>query len=245
MSLVVILHESQDLVNVALVVRAMKNFGLRDLRLVRPAEYDTHRIAGIAHQTGDVVRRVRLFDDLDAALADCRFVVGFTARGRAAKRNALRVRDAVPEIRARSAEGRTALVFGREDKGLSNAELDRCHRAATIPANPQHSSLNLGQAFAVVAYEVFAAGDLPPLKTPRRGAPSARHESLERLFHDARAALDAIEFFKTRNGQIVMRTLRDLVHRTPLDEREVKLVRAMCLEVLRYLERTGVREVPS
>ena len=84
--IVVVLHEPQDLVNIAHVVRAMKNFGFRDLRLVTPREYDAYRIEGIAHQTQDVLARVARFDRLDEALADCVHVIGFTARGRTAKR---------------------------------------------------------------------------------------------------------------------------------------------------------------
>src|SRR5687767_7254238 len=91
---IVVLHEPQDLVNIAHVVRSMKNFGLKDLRLVRPAEYDAYRVEGIAHQTQDILGRVRVFDELAEALADCVHVVGFTARGRTAKRNVRRPTEA-------------------------------------------------------------------------------------------------------------------------------------------------------
>jgi TrmH family RNA methyltransferase len=242
MSVVVVLHQPQDLVNIAAVVRAMKNFGLRDLRLVQPAVYDPHRIEGIAHKTGDVLKRVRLFDSFDAALADCVLVVGFTARGRTAKHNVRRPREAAPEILEAGARRKVALVFGREDKGLTNAELDRCHRQVTIPTSPEHPSLNLAQAFCVAAYELFAQReDLPPLKAPRKTAPPASHEAVEQLIASAGETLDAIDFFKTRNAELVMRTVRGVVHRTPLDAREAKLLRAMCIEVRRYLERKGVR----
>src|SRR5881396_423117 len=80
--IVVVLHEPQDLVNIAHVVRGMKNFGVRDLRLVNPREYEPYRVAGIAHQTQDVVARIRTFASLADALADCVHIVGFTARGR-------------------------------------------------------------------------------------------------------------------------------------------------------------------
>ena len=79
--IVVVLHEPQDLVNIAHVVRGMKNFGLRDLRLVNPREYEAYRVEGIAHQTQDVLARVRVVPALEDALADCVHVVGFTARG--------------------------------------------------------------------------------------------------------------------------------------------------------------------
>jgi TrmH family RNA methyltransferase len=228
--LVVVLHRPQDLVNIASVIRIMKNFALRDLRLVNPAEYDAYRVEGIAHKTGDVLKRVQVFDTLDEALADTHHVVGFTARQRSAKRNAQRPREAAGEILAAGEASLVALVFGPEDQGLTNEELDRCHRIVTIPTSSDYASLNLAQAVAVMAYELFLAGGTPPFKSPRRSADPATQEQLERLFADVRNALDAIDFFKTRNPELIMRTVREVLHRTPLDAREVKLARAICIE---------------
>ena len=239
MSLIVVLHEPQDLVNVAHVVRVMKNFGLRDLRLVTPREYDAHRIGGIAHQTADVLGRVRLCDDLDQALADCVHVAGFTARGRTAKRNLQRPREAAPELVALAASGTAALLFGREDKGLPNEALDRCHRIVTIPTEPAYGSLNLGHAVAIALYEVALASGAGEraFKPPRREAAPADVAELERLFADVSRALTEIDFFKTRNPEGVMRTVREVVHRVPLDQREAKLLRAMAIEVVKFRER--------
>ena len=239
MSIVVVLHEPQELVNIAHVVRAMKNFGLRDLRLVSPREYESYRVEGIAHQTQDVVARVRTFDTLEAALADCVHIVGLTARGRTAKRNLQRPRDAAAEITALAADDTVALLFGREDRGLSNAALDRCHRVVTIPSDPAYPSLNLAHACVVMLYELSLArgSETAPFKAPRRQSEPAPAEDLERLFEDVTRALNAIEFFKTRNADGVMRTLREIAHRTPADVREIKLLRAMAIEVTKYGER--------
>ena len=239
MDVLVVLHEPQDLVNIAHVVRAMKNFGVKDLRLVSPREYEAYRVEGIAHQTHDVLARVRQFDTLDAALADCVHVVGFTARGRAAKRNLLRPREAAGEIVAAAAAGRAALLFGREDKGLSNEALDRCHRIVTIPAAPSYASLNLGHAVVLMLYELaLARGDgTRPFKPPRRPVEAATVEEIERLFADTERALESIEFFKVRDREHIMRTVREITHRVPLDQREAKLLRAMAIEVVKYRER--------
>jgi tRNA/rRNA methyltransferase/tRNA (cytidine32/uridine32-2'-O)-methyltransferase len=237
MSIVVVLHRTQDLVNLAGVVRTMKNFELSDLRLVSPREYQPYRVEGIAHNTGDVLRRVREFTDLDEALADCVHVVGLTARQRTAKRPVQRPREAAPEILAMADTGPVALMLGPEDAGLTNEELDRCHRVVTIPANPEYSSLNLVQAFTVMAYELELARGVAALKPPRRVSEPATQDQLERLFQDAEKALAAIDFFKTRQRESVMRSLRDVLHRVPLDQREAKLMRAMWIEVVRFLER--------
>jgi TrmH family RNA methyltransferase len=241
-NITVVLHSPQDIINVAVVIRAMKNFGFRDLRLVSPAEFDIRRVEGIAHKTGDVVQRTKVFDDLDSALADFTMVVGLTARGRTAKRNAQFVEQAAQQLVALADSDRVAVLFGREDKGLTNDDLDRCHRIVTIPTTEDHSSMNLAQAATVTLYELFRAGrDLPPGKRPRRDAPPATREQLELLFRDAEEALHAIEFFKSGNEEAIMRTVREIAHRGPLDEREVKLLRAVAFEVVHYLERSGVR----
>jgi len=238
--IVVVLDEPQDLVNIAHVVRGMKNFGVRDLRLVNPREYEAYRIEGIAHQTQEVLARVRTYTTLADALADCVHIVGFTARGRTAKRNLQRPRDAAGEVMS-LAEGAApvALLFGREDKGLSNEDLDRCHRVVTIPSDPAYASLNLAQAVVIMLYELALArgAESRPFKAPRRTSEPAAAAELERLFMDVARALQAIEFFKTRNQAGVLRTMRDIAHRAPLDAREVKLLRAMAIEVTKYGER--------
>ncbi len=233
--IVVVLHEPQELVNIAHVVRAMMNFGVRDLRLVAPREYDAWRVEGIAHRSADVVGRIRVFDDLDAALADTVHVAGFTARQRAAKRNVQRPREALAEALARSAEGPVALLFGREDKGLPNGALDRCHRVVTIPTGPEYPSLNLAHAVVVALYELaLARGEAErAFKRPRRRSEAATAEDLERLFADAERALKAAGFFHNHVEEPVLRTLREIAHRTPLDAREAKLLRAMAIELTR------------
>ena len=239
MSVIVVLDHPQDLVNIAHVVRGLKNFGLRDLRLVNPREYESYRVEGIAHQTQDILSRVRAYSTLEEAIADCVHVVGFTARGRTAKRNLQRPREAAAEIAALADGGPVALLFGREDKGLSNDALDRCHRVVTIPSDPGYPSLNLAHAVIIMLYELalVRGAEERPFKEPRRTSEPAPADELERLFADVAKALQAIEFFKTRNADGVMRTIREIAHRTPLDLREVKLLRAMAIEVTKYNER--------
>ncbi len=239
MSVIVVLDHPQELVNIAHVVRGLKNFGLRDLRLVNPREYESYRVEGIAHQTQDILSRVRAYSTLEDAIADCVHVVGLTARGRTAKRNLQRPREAAAEIASLADGGPVALLFGREDKGLSNDALDRCHRVVTIPSDSGYPSLNLAHAVIIMLYELALArgAEERPFKEPRRTSEPAPADELERLFADVAKALQAIEFFKTRNADGVMRTIRAIAHRAPLDLREVKLLRAMAIEVTKYSER--------
>jgi TrmH family RNA methyltransferase len=244
--IVVVLWETRDPVNIAGTVRAMKNFGLGRLRVVNPATWDPWRIEGIAHDTADLVAAAGVFDDLDQALADCSFVVGMTARSRRAKRAVARPREMAAELLSRGREageggaGPVALLFGREDKGLSNEALDRCHRTCIIPTS-EHKSLNLAQAVLVMAYELWMAaeGERQEFRPPRREAPPPTAEFLELLFADAERALWAVDFFKSRQTETVMRTLRELVRRAEVDQREAAFLRAMSIEVVKYLKRNG------
>jgi len=239
---VLVLVEPQDLVNIAAAVRVAKNFGLTDVRLVNPREYDAWRVEGIAHNTADLLARLRIVATLDEALADCVYAVALTARERRAKRSLLRPRAAAAQLVERSGDGPVAMVAGREDKGLTNEELDRCDALVTIPTNPEHRSLNLAQAICILCYEtlVVRTGLESPTKPPRRRADAATHEQQELLFTDWQRTLVQIDFFKTRQPEFVMRSLREIFFRADLDGREATLLRAMALEVVRYLERTKV-----
>ncbi|MEP6571989.1 MAG: RNA methyltransferase [Gemmatimonadota bacterium] len=239
---ILVLVAPQDIVNIGSAVRIAKNFGLAQVRLVAPEVFDPYRIEGIAHNTADMIARIELFDSLEDAVRDCVFTVALTARERTAKRTALRPRAAAEELITRAAEGPVAFVAGREDKGLSNDDLDRCHAIAMIPTNPEYRSLNLAQAVAILSYEIWIAqgGDALPLKPPRREAESATAQQLEWAFADWSQALWAIDFFKTRQPENVMRSFREIVFRARLDGREATLVRAMGIEVVRFLTRKGV-----
>ena len=172
------LNEPQDRVNIAGAARAMLNTGLWRLRLVRPAEYDAYRITGIAHGTEALLEEVEFFDDLASALADAQHVVGTSARRRTASYVWQRPRDAAPELVALGGPAPIALVFGREDYGLSNEDLDLCDRVLVAPTNPDHASLNLAQAVLLVCYELsLAATDAGPLPEPKRTAPAAASDS--------------------------------------------------------------------
>lgn len=233
-----VLDEPQDPVNIAATVRAMKNMGVSGLRLVRPAEYDRSRIERVAHGTRDVAEQIVHYESLDDALGDCVFVAGFTARRRSAKWHLATPREAAAEALAHAAEGPVAFLFGREDKGLSNDALDRAHMAVTIPTT-EHASLNLAQAVLVALYELHIAdaGTSRTMAPPRKDAPPATSSQYERLFTDAERALADLDFFRTRNAELIMRTVRSIAYRAAPDAREIELLRAMALETLRALQR--------
>jgi tRNA/rRNA methyltransferase/tRNA (cytidine32/uridine32-2'-O)-methyltransferase len=244
---ILVLVAPQDIVNIGSAVRIAKNFGLEQIRLVAPEIFDPWRIEGIAHNTGDVIERITIHDSLEAAITDCVFSLALTARERTAKRTVYRPGSGAAELAARAASGPVAFVAGREDKGLSNEEIDRCTALVTIPTNPAYKSLNLAQAVAIMCYETWLArgGERRPIKPPRKPADPAPMELMERLFADWRRALYAIEFFKTRQSDHVMRSFREALFRSDLDAREASLIRAMGIEMVRFLERKGLPLPPE
>ncbi|MEN9934894.1 MAG: hypothetical protein RLZZ387_1473 [Chloroflexota bacterium] len=238
--LIVVLHRPQRVSNIGAAVRAMKNMGLRRLRLVQPAPFDHADILGIAHRSEDILARLTIHDTLDAALADVTFVVGTTGRPRTAAARVSTPRDAAPSLLARAEHGPVALLFGPEDNGLANEDLDRCHLALTIPTDPAYPSLNLAQALLLVSYELrLAAGASAPTRHPHPYPPATAAE-LEQLFQAAERALWGVEFFKAHLAEGMLRTLRGLIHRAEPDARETRLLTAMCVETLRFLRRKGV-----
>lgn len=244
---IVVLDHPQNLVNIAGVVRSMKNMGLRRLRLVQPAEFDAWRIEGIAHRSEDVIEAAEMFETLEDAVADCVFVLGTTARARTAQRNYGRPRALAPGLVARAGEGAVAVVFGREDRGLTNQALDLCDGVVVIPTDPDYSSMNLAQACLLTVYEIFLAaeGAEQPLPRGKRSTRLATREEMESMLSALEDGLSRIDFFKARSPDSVMRTFRTLLARAEPDQQEAGLVRALGFEIGNYLDRRGELSRPG
>jgi TrmH family RNA methyltransferase len=232
----------------------MKNFGLSDLRLVNPDEFDAYRLEGIAHRTADLIEACTIHDTLDDAIADATFVVGTTARARTAGRSYVHAREAAGIIGERVAaaepggvERRIAILFGREDRGLTNQDLDRCHAVSIIPTTPEYSSLNLAQAALVLAYEIFLVvdGGMEEMPRGRRATRPPTHEELEETFEAIAAGLGRIDFYKARKPEAVMRTLRTIIARAEPDLREARLLAAVGFEIGNYLDRESGKKRES
>lgn len=245
---VVVLYQPQDLVNIALVVRAMKNMGLTRLRLVSPAIFNAYRVTGIAHDTHEIVDAVEQYDEFDDAVADTVRVVAMTARRRASRQVWSEPEEAAEELVARSTDGDIALVFGREDRGLPNEILDRCHEAVCIPTNPEHPSLNLGQAAMIILYEVRRAArksfDLDERDLSgkiRDQAPPATAAELEEFFGVWEKAMEALGMFRGVEPITKMRSYRRILKRSEPDRRELRLLEATAWRIVHFATRIEAR----
>ncbi len=217
--------------NIGGAARALKNMGLSQLWLVSPREYPSERALWRAASALDVLDNAVVVDTLDEAVADCGLVVGTSARDRRIPWPMLNPRECGRRVCSEAHQHQVAIVFGREDRGLTNEELHRCTYHVHIPANPDYSSLNLAAAVQVLAYECRmaaledAAGELPDLNT--WDIPPARMADLEMYFQHLEQALVDIDFHDRDNPRQTMTRLRRLYGRIRLDEMELSILRGM------------------
>jgi tRNA (cytidine32/uridine32-2'-O)-methyltransferase len=234
----IVLVGTQHPGNIGSAARAIKTMGLSRLVLVAPEKAPNAESYALAAGADDVLAAAVTHATLAEAVADCQFVLGCTARSRRVALDELLPREAAGQAVARAGEGReVALVFGRERTGLENEELQLCHAAVHIPANPDYSSLNLAMAVQVLAYELrlalLEAAGTGAETVPGRSDPLASHDQLEGFFGQLGDALDAIDFHKGRAPESAMRKLRRLFLRAELDEREVRILRGILSDVER------------
>ncbi|MBT2970836.1 MAG: tRNA (cytosine(32)/uridine(32)-2'-O)-methyltransferase TrmJ [gamma proteobacterium symbiont of Ctena orbiculata] len=213
--------------NIGAAARAMKNMALSQLHLVTPQLFPHQEATSRASGADDLLNSARVSGSLDEALAGCRLVVGTSARSRSVEWPVVSPREAAAKLVEEARQGDVALVFGRERSGLTNSELDRCTFLVNIPTNEAYSSLNLGAAVQVLAYEIYIA---------QRGEPEAVLESRRDLataemlqgFHEHLAqALDDIGFTDPRQSQKLLRRLRSLFQRARPDKDEINIMRGI------------------
>lgn len=237
--IVIILYQPQRIVNIGGTVRALKNMGIKQLRLVQPAEYDPLVIESMAHRSEDLLDHTSIHQTLDEALADLVFVAGTTARTRDRAQAIETPRSIAPQIIQHSQQGRVGILFGREDNGLSNHELDRCQALLRIPTDPSYASLNLAQAVLLIAYELRLAAEDSPT-TPNSTQTPATNAQLESMFGAIEHGLWDLEFFKNQQSNGIMRRLRTLLVRAQPTERETALLSAIFRELSSLLRRKGI-----
>jgi tRNA/rRNA methyltransferase len=212
--------------NIGAAARAMLNGGLTDLRLVRPREPWPNPKALAASSGADaVISAARLFDTVAEAVSDLRHLYAATARPRDMVKPVVTPREVVAAIRELAVDGTgCGVLFGPERTGLDNEDVALADAVVTVPLNPAYSSLNLGQAVMLVAYEWFQSGRAEPL--PRRydrGKPAATKAELAALFAHLEQELDAAGFLlPIAKRPLMVRNLRNVLARAELTEQEVR-----------------------
>lgn len=205
----------------------MKTMGLSRLYLVRPKHFPDGEAKSLAVNAADLLDTAVVTDTLEEAIADCHFVIGVTGKERSLSQQVMTVREAAAEASTIAAHQQVALVFGTEMSGLSNAEADVCHLLATIPANPEYTSLNLAQAVQIMCYELRMAITSGALHYQEKPVELASQEDLERFYAHMQEVLEHIGYINPRAPKKLFERLRRLYGRTRLEKEEVNLLRGI------------------
>lgn len=233
----IILVEPQLGENIGAAARAMANFGLSDLRLVRPRQrWPNKKAQAMAANAERVIKEARVFKDVAAAVGDLRLLLATTARDRKVAKPVLAPAEAAKRLHAAAKRGSaTGVMFGPERAGLDNNDVALADALVTIPTAPGYASLNLAQAVLLISYEWFRAGDSTP---PERidhglGKPATRDE-LFALFAHLENELDRSGFLYPPHKKPAMaRNLRAILQRARLTDQEVRTLRGVIVALVR------------
>jgi tRNA/rRNA methyltransferase len=232
-NIAVVLVEPQIPENIGAAARAMSNMGLSRLLVVNPQNCDLYRVLKMATgNSADIVEEMEYHDDLQEALGPFEYIAGTTARTgshRPAMTDPRRLaRELIPVVE----NNRAAILFGPEDRGLSNEHLRYCQTIVTVPT-ASFASLNLAQAVMIVCYELFLASMAPsPDSLPRL----ANRFELEGMYEHLGEVLTKIGFINPQNPEHWMLNVRRFLSRLPLRAREVRIVRGICRQIDWYME---------
>jgi tRNA/rRNA methyltransferase len=228
-TLAIVLVEPQHPGNVGMVCRAMKNMGLTHLRVVKGCRIDHPDAVKFAVSAKDLIGTAERFETLADALADTEISIATTRRRGKYRQEVLTVAEAAERLLPLLGTHRAALVFGREDSGLTTEEVSLCRWNATIPTGDEYGSLNLAQAVLVFCYEIFSrSGTFTVDEEVRNQATSGE---LETCFRQMEEVCLKIGFLNPQNPDHIMRSLRRIFFRAEMDSREVSIIRGMLTQI--------------
>jgi tRNA/rRNA methyltransferase len=223
--------------NVGQVARAMKNFGLARLVLVNPREHRTAEAYWMARDGKEIVDAAEVHPTLEAALEGVGLAVGTTRRVGKYRRPALLPEEFVEQVIPITQQNAVALVFGREDSGLSAAELALCQWIVTIPASEEFPSLNLAQAVLLLSYMLFRRSEEAwEFDAETAALTLAGPTELERLYEHLEKTLDEIGFLTGDHAPAILISLRRIFGRAMLEERDVRILRGVLGQMDWYRE---------
>ena len=220
--------------NIGSIARALKNFGATELAIVGTARTRSFWARAMAVHGRDVLSEARCYGTIREAITDCTLVVGTTCRGGLYRKHSQSPREVAPTIAAAARAGKVAMIFGPEDHGLSNQDLEACQLLITIPAHADYQSLNVAQAAVICLYEIFLAslGAAAVEKIER-----ARAEDIERLYDIMREALLKIGFLDSENPEHMLLAFRRILGRAGLEDADVRIFTGLFRQIEWYAEK--------
>ncbi|WP_017446310.1 tRNA (cytosine(32)/uridine(32)-2'-O)-methyltransferase TrmJ [Gayadomonas joobiniege] len=222
----VILVNTSHTGNIGSTARAMKTMGLSQLCLVDPVNPPDSHASALAAGATDVLGNAKIVSTLDEAIQGCRLVIAASARSRTLSWPVLGPREAGQQLVKEAATGEVALIFGRENNGLTNEELQKANFHAIIPANPEYSSLNLAAAVQTLCYEVRMAY-LAGQSYPEQDEAYPLTDEMERFYHHLEQTLSQTGFIVKNHPGQVMQKLRRLFNRARPESQELNILRGI------------------
>lgn len=230
----IILHRPRFPENIGAAVRAACNMGISRLMLVSPEDCDLTRILKMAtHAAADLVENMEVHSDLSTALQPFNYVVGTTARTGGKRQEFKTPREIAAKLLPICANNQVALLFGPEDRGLTNVQLRYCHALVTIPTL-SFSSLNLAQAVMILCYELMIASNEPVDGFAPR---LASRRELDGMYEHLKETFIRINFINQDNPDYWIQNIRRFFSRVGLRARDVKIIRGICRQVDWYTRR--------
>lgn len=225
----IVLVETSHAGNIGSVARAMKTMGLSQLVLVNPKSFPDGLAIAMASGAADVLTKARVVSCLSEALIGCRLVIGASARIRASAWPQVDARSAAELLLDSGAGVDVALVFGRENSGLTNSELDQCHYLGHVPTNPEYGVLNIAMAVQVFSYELWMqAQQRQGWQADHRKSKSlATVEELDGFYHHLRQTLLDIDYLDARQHDHFMRRIKRFFVRSRIETKELAIFRGM------------------
>ncbi|MDX1519948.1 MAG: RNA methyltransferase [Gammaproteobacteria bacterium] len=213
--------------NIGAAARAMKTMQLGKLHLVSPKIFPSAECTARATGADDILQNAVVHESLESAVHDCNVIYATTARERSIEWPVLTPAAAAREIALMTKDEQVAILFGREQSGLTNEELDLCHRAIRIPANPDYSSLNLASAVQIVCYELLVAArdNVQTTDEGKQRTPLATTEEMDMFYEHLQQAMTEVGFFDPDKPRRLMRRLKRLFNRARLDNNELNILR--------------------
>jgi tRNA (cytidine32/uridine32-2'-O)-methyltransferase len=212
--------------NIGAVARAMKTMGLSELYLVAPELFPHQKAIEMASNAADTLENAVVVQTLDQAISDCHLVVGASARSRTIPWPMLSPRELGEKAIQESSSGKVAIIFGREDSGLTNEELQSCHFHVHIPSNPDYSSLNLAAAVQVIAYELRVAS-LTIATSQVWDYDFANVDAMNGLYEHLERVMIRVDFLNPKVPRQLMARLRRLFNRARPDVMEMNILRGI------------------
>lgn len=221
-----VLVEPENPDNIGAVARAMKNMGLRDLRLVRPPKSWTKKGGKMAMKARDTLEAASVYASVKDAVSDARLVIATTRRSGPKRGIFIPFESALQKI-ATASPACVAVLFGKESKGLANRDLAICDWVTAIPSHPDYPSINLAQAVMIVAFSLFTAA--PPSRPSRKGLLYVSKEEMNSVLDRFREALSALNYEEEGRGvhERIVTTLHRLLKRGGLLTSEARMLKGL------------------